>query len=404
MTFRYLNGIVDKRYLSKIAPEQGQFRMQKIFILLMTYSLIIPAHCLACMWDYDTLKMERQRFPYAQELITGHFLRHSDVYYEWRIADRSKKSLDERTPADFDDLAVAYDKLGQHEKAIKTIEGKIERWPEEGRYESEANLGTFLIHAGRLEAGLLHINRAIEINPEAHFGREVYQKLLVEYIIQQRAAGVTLPLSQAYGPGPIGFAEFLVKQQKIKQEDQDKEFQKATKGILGMMRFGNYRSPVLLEALGDLLVAVYWREDSKMLAARAYLKASYEVAEEPAKTLYRERAELILDLQVARNLNELEEEMQQEIEQADEFYTQIEEDETFWAATGKNLDRQYGVEYYKQPILKVSNAKYPPDPETKIFLFLLIMVSGVVLSIIAVIVMIRRWVRRSSQLHNKSEA
>lgn len=371
--------------------------MQKIFILLMTYSLITPAHCLACMWDYDTLEMERQRFPYAQELIAGHFLRHSDVYYEWRIADRSKKSRDARTPADYNDLAVAYDKLGRHEKAIETIEEKIERWPEEGRYESEANLGTFLIHAGRLEAGLPHINRAIKINPDAHFGREVYQKLLVEYVIQQRAAGATLPLSEAYGPGPIGFAEFLVKHQKIKREDQDRKLRKAVKGILGMMRFGNYRSPVLLEALGDLLVAVHLQDDSKMLAARAYLKASYEVADEPAKTLYRERAEQILDLQVARNLSELEEEMQQELEQANEYYRQIEVDETFWAATGKNLDRQYGLEYYKQPILKVSKARYPADPVNRIILFFLIMISGVVLSIITAIVIFRRWSRKSSQ-------
>ncbi|MCA9014907.1 MAG: hypothetical protein KDA77_06195 [Planctomycetaceae bacterium] len=375
--------------------------MRRIFILLLTFSLITPAHCLACMWDYDTLEMERQRFPYAQELITGHFLRHSDAYYEWRIVDRSKKSPDERTSAEYDDLAVAYDKLGQHEKAIETIEEKIDRWPEERRYESEANLGTFLIHAGRQEEGLPHINRAIEMNPDAHFGREVYQKLLVEYVIQKRAAGVALPLNQDYGPGPIGFAAFLVKQQNIKQADQDEEIQKATKGILGMMRFGNYRSPILLEALGDLLVAVYWQHDSKLLAARAYLKASYEVASEPAKTLYRERAKQILDLQVARDLNQLEAELQQEIEQANQFFGQIEADEIAWAAAGKNLDREYGVKYYNQPILDVSNAKYPQDPEKKITMILVIVAASFVLALIAAIVVIWKWGWKSPQSNNE---
>jgi hypothetical protein len=44
----------------------------------------------ACIWDYDTLAMERQRFPHALELITGKFLRHSAAFYEWRVQDREK--------------------------------------------------------------------------------------------------------------------------------------------------------------------------------------------------------------------------------------------------------------------------------------------------------------------------
>ena len=113
--------------------------------------------------------MERQQFPKAQELIVGHFVRHSSTYYKWRISDRNAKELAKRTPADFDDLAVAYDKLGQHDKAIETILAKIKRWPDIHRYESEANLGSFLIHSGRFEEGLGHIDKAIEINPDAHF-------------------------------------------------------------------------------------------------------------------------------------------------------------------------------------------------------------------------------------------
>ncbi len=37
----------------------------------------------ACLWDTDTLQMERQRFPDALELITGKFLRHSREFYDW---------------------------------------------------------------------------------------------------------------------------------------------------------------------------------------------------------------------------------------------------------------------------------------------------------------------------------
>ncbi|MEM7557766.1 MAG: hypothetical protein AAF394_01460 [Planctomycetota bacterium] len=124
--------------------------MRRLVIAITLLSVLVPRPCLACMWDYETLSMERERFPETYELIAGHFVRHSDAYYRWRIADREAKPQDQRTPLDYDDIAVAFDKLGQHEKAIETIRAKMERWPDERRYESEANLGTFHIHAGRL--------------------------------------------------------------------------------------------------------------------------------------------------------------------------------------------------------------------------------------------------------------
>jgi tetratricopeptide (TPR) repeat protein len=340
---------------------------------------LVPTSLPACMWDYDTLQMERQRFRYAQELIAGQFLRHSDAYYQWRIEDRSAKPTEERTPADYDDLAVAYEKLGEHDRAIEIIQEKITRWPEEGRYESEANLGTFLIHAGRYEAGLEHIERAIEINPEAHFGREVYQKLLVEYVLQQRAKGATLPLKKTSELWKTGFARFVLEQRKVERDDEQAEIQKAVKGVLGMMQFGNYRSPILLEALGDLLMASYWREDAKLLAARAYLKAGYEAPETAAKDYYRERAKAILETQVARNLEQIEAELKREIAQGEAYYAGIVADETAWAAAGENLDRRYGETYYQQPELTVDHTNYPADPEKRAVLLLMSIAGGFVL-------------------------
>ena len=51
----------------------------------------------------------------------------------------------------YDDLAVAYEKTGQHDKAIETILIKDKKKP--GVYETESNLGTFLMVNGRLEEG-----------------------------------------------------------------------------------------------------------------------------------------------------------------------------------------------------------------------------------------------------------
>ena len=62
---------------------------------LMLFLLLgLPTAVFACLWDYDTLKQERARFPETLELITGKFLRHSKEFYEWRIQDRLQKLTD----------------------------------------------------------------------------------------------------------------------------------------------------------------------------------------------------------------------------------------------------------------------------------------------------------------------
>ena len=60
--------------------------MRRLLACLITLTLSVPAT--ACEWDYDTLQMERERFPGALELIVGKFLRHSEPFYEWRVSDR----------------------------------------------------------------------------------------------------------------------------------------------------------------------------------------------------------------------------------------------------------------------------------------------------------------------------
>ncbi|HVK07567.1 MAG TPA: tetratricopeptide repeat protein, partial [Gemmataceae bacterium] len=95
--------------------------MPRFFIAAALLGL--PTAALACLWDYDTLKQERSRFPDTLEIITGKFLRHSPEFYEWRIRDRLKKlESNPNDPRLLDDLAVAYDKTGQHDKAIETME------------------------------------------------------------------------------------------------------------------------------------------------------------------------------------------------------------------------------------------------------------------------------------------
>ena len=95
--------------------------------------------------------MERQRFPSVLELITGTFLRHSNEFYRWRVEDRKTKIEVQATPDLFDDLAVAYEKLGETDNAIRVINQKSVLFP--GLYSTHANLGTFLYPCWKAQGG-----------------------------------------------------------------------------------------------------------------------------------------------------------------------------------------------------------------------------------------------------------
>ena len=333
-----------------------------IALLVTGLSLVSLPRAFGCLWDYDTLLVERSRFPQVLELITGKFLRHSPEFYRWRISDRQAKlgqadTSDLATAKIYDDLAVAFDKIGEHDQAIATAQMCEELFP--GRYETSANLGTFLVHAGRYAEGLQEIEKAIAINPAAHFGREVYQKLLVEYLLANSDASgeYKLPLGETMASYAAirGFAAFVLERQGLSAAataTQDRELKKALKGILGMMRFGNFDSPILLEALGDLLIANR-NTDAKRLAARAYLKAGYEVDNSLARAGYRNFAKSILEMQtVHENTHtaikpaDLELNFKQELDEAENWYATVRRDEQQWIADGVDVDQAFTEKYF----------------------------------------------------------
>ncbi|HEY1067254.1 MAG TPA: tetratricopeptide repeat protein, partial [Pirellulales bacterium] len=226
------------------------------FALVLICALAAPA--VACLWDSDTLWQERAAFPSALELITGKFLRHSPEFYAWRVQDRLEKlKADPNNLALRDDLAVAYQKTGRSAEAIAVLEEKERIQP--GVYETYSNLGTVYILQGDFEKGLPYIDKALAINPDAHFGREKYQKWLVEYALSRMTDGkLTFPLrefktyNESRYPANEGFYDFL-KVKWSESGDDRGDLSGAVKGVLGMMRFADHQNPLLLEALGDLL-------------------------------------------------------------------------------------------------------------------------------------------------------
>ena len=310
---------------------------------------------LACLWDYDTLQMERLRFPGALEIITGKFVRHSKAYYEWRITDRKKKLESQPDdPALLDDLAVAYAKLGRPEEGIAVLESTLSRRPD--RYETLSNLGTLHFFAGDLEQSKKYIRRALEINPDAHFGRERYQLLLTEYVQQSSLAtkGVMCPDERLAYVGPQGFAAYVLDARLQRKSPSDiEEIRAATKGVLGMMHFADFESPILLEALGDLLMVGEIKENMTQLAARAYLRAAQLSKDNSASEAFRKMASDSVEmhedfgmLRDAVDMVKLQRQLGKETADAHTWFAEVAANESRWVAENRDVDREFAAKYY----------------------------------------------------------
>lgn len=336
----------------------------KHVVLLLSALLVLPSVSLACIWDYDTLKQERERFPGIIELITGKFLRHSPEFYEWRIQDRLIKLKNDPNNLEWhDDLAVAYQKTGKTDKAIELMLAKEKIKP--GVYETYSNLGTFYILNGEFEKGLPYIDKALAINPNAHFGREKYQKWLVEYALKHKGFPMQKERPSSHDRRD-NFRSFLAT--KLNKEPfllTKEDLGDATKAIAGMMRFANHDNPLLLEALGDLLETgeASPQIDAKQIAARAYLMASYRMKDEGAKDKYRKLAQQALEIQTLEEvpnsgpnaIDKVETQFMSEIEEAKQWYSKLRQKELDWIAAGVDVDAEFDKLYAAEDSAGVEN-------------------------------------------------
>jgi hypothetical protein len=153
------------------------------------------------------------RLAMVHDVLHERFPRHGRTYYEYR----NRKVREEITGLKdavrddgvarakrfrlLDDLGAGLDFVGEHDEAVRVLRDKLTEQQAEGLsgrelYTSYANLGTFLIHGnaprairgdpvakGRVREGLDLIHKAIEVNPQAHFGREAWQAITVEFLL-----------------------------------------------------------------------------------------------------------------------------------------------------------------------------------------------------------------------------
>ena len=221
-----------------------------------------------CLWDSDTLDTELRGLPEAFDLIVGKWHRHSDAYYEDRVAKLTDKAA--LTLADFDDLAVAYEHLDKRDKAIEVMADKAmvlaAKPDKEHQYRYHANLGTFYAHAGKFDDALRELRTAVELNPDAHFGREVYQIELIEYVAAAkkepavwrlhsslRHAGYSVQLTFARAALGVSFATPIT--QPGWNGPRVLDWDAAYKALAGMLRFGGLEGAELYRGLGELYLS-----------------------------------------------------------------------------------------------------------------------------------------------------
>jgi len=163
----------------------------------------LPAR--ACLWDRDTLAMEAEGKLDTVEAIVGWFDRYPPRYYEMRLervitelaADPQRLDL-------YDDAGVACSRLGRHDEAIDWMVKKkaiLDTLPPadtaDARYRYLSNIGTFHLirwivkpqsvrnaDLADLESSDTFIAQALELNPDAHFGREKFQLMLIRWLLK----------------------------------------------------------------------------------------------------------------------------------------------------------------------------------------------------------------------------
>ena len=210
---------------------------------------------MACLWDRDTLAEEAARNDEGFLAITGRFPRNPPLYYQLRL-ERVEKEIAQMPNALhlYDDAAVASDRLNRPGEGLEWLAKKkivMDAMPKDRDlgdhpYRYYANLGTLRAHKWiaegaraedmkSLDSAILAIEKALEINPKAHFGRERAQLALLMFMKAERIKdGVQL----------IASAESMVGKMRTSR--------KAPEGFVGLITLGNaWNSPDVMAILGS---------------------------------------------------------------------------------------------------------------------------------------------------------
>jgi hypothetical protein len=274
------------------------------------------------------------RFSMVHDIIHERYPKHGPAFYEERerlarlrlakIHPESKEALDL-----MDDIAAGLARRGKPEAAVKLLEEKlaIQRridLPETEMYTTYANLGTFMVdvHLRKLQDGDTEarkkvvegrelIAKAMKVNPNAHFGREIWQRNLIDFYLDAQVKPKLLEqfdflgnrldnsnteqfkngvpwnirpynhiwveiVSDSHRPSKLLTLEQLEEQRDIVRRSitevggADVAFDEPMLGIIGMWRAGGGANPHFALCMGETMLRV----GQRFLAWNCYERAS----------------------------------------------------------------------------------------------------------------------------------
>ncbi|HMJ89523.1 MAG TPA: tetratricopeptide repeat protein [Candidatus Acidoferrum sp.] len=153
--------------------------------LVLLYLTLCGTQLLACIWDADTLTVEKWQRPDLAKTIFGVAEPRKDsAKYAKKIAELQAAHR-ESDAAWWNELAGAMLRSGRAAEAAALLEPVISKFPND--YGLHANLGTAYHLLGRYADAEREIARDLEIDPNAHYGLEKYHLALLQYLMRDSA-------------------------------------------------------------------------------------------------------------------------------------------------------------------------------------------------------------------------
>lgn len=234
----------------------------------LVVSLFTSCSALACGWDYETFVAETGSLPCIEAVALVRAPKHSNVLLQRRVdvADVALLLVPGSLAA-YDARTNALLHLGKLPLALESAKARAALAPDD--YGSRANLGTVLTFTGDLDAALVEVKAVLAKDPHAHFGREKFHQLFLEYLIALKADPKLAEKSDFLGLTPT-------------TNDASKIPNGALDALLSMLGvYGASENPHLLFALGNVLNAQAQKEPKlAFLAWKSALERKH-----PAKAL-----------------------------------------------------------------------------------------------------------------------
>lgn len=274
-------------------------------LVLLALPAWLPSAAEACGWDSDTVWVDAQYMKDVLAVMVGRFPRNPPLYYEMRL-ERTKKelALNPANLAAYDDAAVACDRLERQDEAIALLDQKkrqLDALPDsdaskkEHLYRYFSNLGTVHYHrwlkqgASRKELADVQrarqlLGEAIRVNASAHFGREKYQVLAMDFILKPPKELVTIELeSPEQGEISLKLVPSFIKGLSRPDEALAKKYPDAVRGLSGLIALGSSWENV--DVFHSLALVLRLLHQSPALSAVASLRA-WELIDQKKKSLY----------------------------------------------------------------------------------------------------------------------